>query len=1543
MHCKTRRRLRTAVVTLAASCAATALAPAAHAQLLPLNLNLTVGGLPVGGILNDTQTALSTIPGAATGVLCPPTQDIPGAGTVACNLDLLQYRWHAKFRKPDGTVIDRQIGALLNVPTLLDVDADAAPDLVATLAITGLSPVKLQMQVSRIPLLETGPMPVQLEAVAKDPSKGSLPRQLVSLGVDTRESGLPDTYSSTITVNPSTDLSAELKQDVSGARGPLTLLGTIFNGTPTTPIDTAGFKLRYANVVPSSFGVRGTMGSKLNAELFAAQAGSRLTIGAFLNDRSDHKSGTATIASLPTSAGVEFTPDANDRNTVVYSGSARIPSIQGEYHHTVDGRPAPLEAIKATVTDLPKKLTINQTAKAAATLTTEGGGIGSLEFGLAHGDEPELLTDEQGHYVNIVGRDQYDSFAGRIDGLTSASFSMADTITATAQLARKGAHLRLRRPGRSADVRTSALPAKVGITFDPKGALTYNGNGQGIDRVTGDVHQTADIIGRAKNAVLDVRGIPADATIGFRPDLGTAGFTTTAKIDSIEAELYDAEEHRELPAGGEAGAVYRDTQDRYVVSGRVKDLRQATIELPKDKPLKATLKMAHAPFSLEYSDDEQTISGRIADVPGEINVTADLAKGDVTYDASDEIDAITLDARRPGKPYFKKAEHLYAKVSGLPKVLTFGFVPTATDGQTLVDVQATDSVDRLEVSASPDALALPDADGIRYRDTTKEWAVGARLSHFKGATLIKAPGGYRAIVDIAGSPFGIDYADDEQTLKGGIEDVPGHIDLTLDLTGGKVTYDAGAPIRRIWAEAVNPTKAYYDRAHRIHAELHGLPSHLDVGFKPVDGGPDISVQATEALGELTLSATESVTGELPLPAEDRNGVIYRDTDKEFSAGARLKGVKGFSFTDGESIIVDARLTPAPVYVDAVKDDLTLKAHLKDVPGYAKVTITPATGTYRYDADAPIDEIAAEVSTTGKLKDRIDHAKAVLRGVPAGATVTVAPATTGYGVVADRPIGSVFAGVAEGDVHDLASQGAFVRMTKDEYKASLRIDGLKEAAVNLEPLSATLEAGAGQPFTIDAAADVDKPVRPGQPDCDSDPSLCEPPDCDEDPDLCEDPPDCLIPQCLTATAAAADTPKMTATLTGTISALPGRVTLTRAVTEADQKITWDATGKIGAINLEAHNLPGDDKYYRPLNAAVTVEDVPAHWELTLPGKTGETVSFTTAGQGVGRVEAEAWQTDARWTDLPGGNAVRIADLSLERHLFARVLGVEHFSANIGKSKKAELAFRDQPQPLDLQMTSFAERIHAHIEQPPQSVTVQLPTNDTATRVTYRASAPIPSVELQAQLLLKPIIDVTIGNVPRSMDICFAKDDAPGYTPCNDASNNWFDNDQSLAFQFHANPDADPLNINGRVCLSMKPGYTNTLENCAAHPKTYAQFKNVQLRDLKFEMGSFDGDHSTVWMDSGATGINADELMYYDPDFPVKKGVVIKKFGDPMYISDFGLLIDGTVVPTIERSKGLLRCKTPGDFRAGLVEGLFPDGSADYFDLTGVVKALCPKES
>ncbi len=406
-------------MTAGMACAANAQALGLTINLGPIQIGVNLSAPYIEGLLTGQTQPLDTV----GNLVCAPGQQVggylPGGQPVSqalCAIPALDYQYVTRFRQPGGGEIVRRHTALVNVPTLLNVDGDLLPDVVATVQVLSLT--QFSVKIDRV-IGELAALPVKIEAIVDDPTAGGLPRESINVGYDARDSRAPNTWKATATLpDDGSDALTTLNivKDVVGAGTTITTVGGLFDGDSLARKDPIGGAIAYTPV-PTQATLGLTLGSYMEV-----RAGANVPVAvkarAEIVDGPREQLVNFNLAGLPQSLRVRLEEPGTNQRIVTYAASANVPSLDATYTDSTGTTLGTKVVAKAS--GLPTGMVLHQTGARAATFQATGGTLGSVEVGYANG-EPRLLTSASHPYARIFDDGTLKSYAGRIDALQSAS------------------------------------------------------------------------------------------------------------------------------------------------------------------------------------------------------------------------------------------------------------------------------------------------------------------------------------------------------------------------------------------------------------------------------------------------------------------------------------------------------------------------------------------------------------------------------------------------------------------------------------------------------------------------------------------------------------------------------------------------------------------------------------------------------------------------------------------------------------------------------------------------------------------------------------------------------------------------------------------------------------------------------------------------------------------------------------------------------------------------------------------------------------------
>jgi hypothetical protein len=332
-------------------------------------------------------------------------------------------------------------------------------------------------------------------------------------------------------------------------------------------------------------------------------------------------------------------------------------------------------------------------------------------------------------------------------------------------------------------------------------------------------------------------------------------------------------------------------------------------------------------------------------------------------------------------------------------------------------------------------------------------------------------------------------------------------------------------------------------------------------------------------------------------------------------------------------------------------------------------------------------------------------------------------------------------------------------------------------------------------------------------------------------------------------------------------------------------------------VHARGLPGGFG-----EAHVLVEGVPAHIRTDF-GSAGH-FKFDTFDSGIDKIEAEIVPAGhSRFTGLPGGDVAKVTTQG-GLHAFVRILDLDMVEASTATANKfVTVHFDDDTDTgphnsLTVEGQLPGAAFKAVVDELPQTIVVTVP--QSGNLLEYDADKPIGSIDIDAAIDNAAIIDAKITNVPSSIDFC-----ARGGTGCNRGV--WYDHLQKFGFGLDVADDGLKPNIDATICLGLNSG-SWAIGNCSSAQQKVIFIDDLQFRDIFFEFGGpgklLNGDDDNIPLYAHtSSGITVKDFVYSDRDGG-GSGVWFGVDGSGLGATNLGLLIDTTVIPTIDDSSGSL---------------------------------------
>ncbi len=213
--------------------------PQASALTVEVDLGVDINGT-LDGVNQQLNSSSGTLLGFLTDGVCQTANaTLPSPlNTLACGVGMLSYTIHTVYKKPgSSTEIVRDTTALVLVPTLVDITGDFLPDAIATVGLSSLNQVSLQ--IDKLPIAPTT-VPASVELIVRDPSN-TTSKTRFAFGYDQRTSTIPTKLKTTATLEALSPLQVNVGVTQTGANAGLTLIASMFqkqdNGTRDVQVD----------------------------------------------------------------------------------------------------------------------------------------------------------------------------------------------------------------------------------------------------------------------------------------------------------------------------------------------------------------------------------------------------------------------------------------------------------------------------------------------------------------------------------------------------------------------------------------------------------------------------------------------------------------------------------------------------------------------------------------------------------------------------------------------------------------------------------------------------------------------------------------------------------------------------------------------------------------------------------------------------------------------------------------------------------------------------------------------------------------------------------------------------------------------------------------------------------------------------------------------------------------------------------------------------------------------------------------------------------
>ncbi|WP_320668696.1 hypothetical protein [Patulibacter defluvii] len=665
-----------------------------------------------------------------------------------------------------------------------------------------------------------------------------------------------------------------------------------------------------------------------------------------------------------------------------------------------------------------------------------------------------------------------------------------------------------------------------------------------------------------------------------------------------------------------------------------------------------------------------------------------------------------------------------------------------------------------------------------------------------------------------------DELDTEERIEATIAKVPRELDLTIatrevtdaqpddpEISDRAIEFDASEPIERLTADITSRTGApFYNKVVDTGAvDIRHAPTGLSARLKTIDrrvekllittrGGPVGQIEAAFGTNGVPIEDDQPGAYLKNVDGEGRGRTQYRSTALRLFdvERARIEGTSPEGA--GNAILLDAVMKPGPVRAIFEDPDIQAEAFIRDMPHEAHLFIDPTAPRVTYDGSAPIGEIQLEAVSGEPLFARATHLNATIKDVPSTMDLQIKQAGDAIEFVTDNPVGQIDVAASDGHGESLEpeEQGVIYRDQRDRWLLTARIFGLRQVKLTPDPLDVLVRVGEGRSFLAKA------------------------------------------------TIAQDDRPELK--LDARIDRLPKRAQL--KLTDSDSAgthVVFDADKPIERLRLTGSNL---EMVERAKEINLELDAVPRHVEAKIP-ESGPIVDAT-ASDPLGRLLIQV--ADGSLRPLPSNHdGIVYHDTPQEYAISAQVSGlrsarVEEVESDDGSFKLTDVAVDlvDAPRVFAIDMktmsedntaTGVPEYVRGYIDRPQPRTEVRLRTPkegaEGKSELRYRAGGPIDELHLATDKGELGVLDATLSNLPKSLDVCF---DAGQRCRTNDSPNQH--PEVSLEVTDHGTSQS-PMTIDALVCLE-----PNSELECRSsdHRRKFIRARDMQVGQLVFDAGA-----------------------------------------------------------------------------------------------------------
>lgn len=586
-----------------------------------------------------------------------------------------------------------------------------------------------------------------------------------------------------------------------------------------------------------------------------------------------------------------------------------------------------------------------------------------------------------------------------------AGASVPTLVNAAAEIVDGAAEQRI-----TADI--TALPQQLAVRYlepgDDQRTVTYTASSvvPALDATYREL--TAGAL--KTKAVVKAKGLPTGMTVKQTSAKAGSFQATGGTLGSVEVG-YANGEPKLLAVDHPYARVFEDgTLKSY--AGRVDDLQSASADLTDDVRAELQLGLGpRKPFRALLDQPGRHVDGTVSDLPRHLKLFVDPDGGRVDYDAFGEtIGQIVVDATQ-ATPFFGRVTKVHGRIAQLPSQATVDVRPNGGG----LKLETNNPIGEAEaLLTSGPSVGLPAGKyGAKVEDLPAHFAAFARVKGLKLVDLHTGPGTndpVKAHVQLASTPLRVEYDKAGLSVDADLSPVPSDVTVAFDPGAGKVEYDGNQGIASIDATVDTDTPLFGRVTHAV-ARIEGLPSSVDVGFKPASGS-GASVLAEPAVGMVQALLSDG-TGTPPVLGEGESGAVMRDLPDAFSLFARVYGVREASFTQAGGNLTARLRTTRPQRLradvqfdtpgDAIAAPAKINATVEDMP--TDLTLTTTGSKVHYLANAGVSKVTLSALDLpgAQVNGAIHNVTGTLTDVPSEFTIRQ---DLSKGVEANGPFGRV---------------------------------------------------------------------------------------------------------------------------------------------------------------------------------------------------------------------------------------------------------------------------------------------------------------------------------------------------------------------------------------------------------------------------------------------------------------------------------------------------------------------------------------------------------